>query len=276
VYVDRLPPEAAVVSFEPYASAPGNPNDRDLIVRSTDQTADNMHIFLDLPAALTDQQVLAIALGGQNDAGQYDRDQWIYGFNGVSTGNHVTTVVTFEPTFDGVHGFNVQRFAGLFTDTNIGAGFGDMNGSGTFTASDIRGIGNNSVEDVLLSDNQKFHAALDLNADGSIDNRDLFLLKDSLVESEAGADVMNAYASLLVSRLDFSGNGLLDAADYTVWRDRAGWSEEYQLWKEDFGAIVGGGAGAGTLQVPEPACLPMAVTLLAGLALSRAIERRKF
>jgi glycosidase len=276
VYVDRLPPEAAVVSFEPYASAPGNPNNRDLIVRSTDQTADNMHIFLDLPAALTDQQVLAIALGGENDAGEYDRDQWIYGFNGVSTGNHVTTVVTFEPTFDGVHGFNVQRFAGLFTDTNIGAGFGDMNGSGTFTVSDIRGIGNNSVEDVLLSDNQKFHAALDLNADGSIDNRDLFLLKDSLVESEAGADVMNAYASLLVSRLDFSGNGLLDAADYTVWRDRAGWSEEYQLWKEDFGAIVGGGAGAGTLQVPEPACLPMAVTLLAGLALSRAIERRKF
>jgi hypothetical protein len=235
-----------------------------------------MHIFLDLPAALTDQQVLAMALGGQNDAGEYDRDQWIYGFNGVSTGNHVTTVVTFESTFEGVHGFNVQRFAGLFTDTNIGAGFGDLNNSGTFTTNDILGTDNNSAEDVLLSNNQKFSAALDLNADGSIDNRDLFLLKDALVDAEAGVDVMDAYATLLLSRLDFSGNGILDAADYTVWRDRDGWIEEYQLWKENFGAIVGSGAGAGALQVPEPDCLPFAMALLAVLGLARGIERRRF
>ena len=59
IYVDRLPPEAAVVSFAPFASAPSNPNNRDLIVRSVDKTADNMHVLLDLPANLTDAQILA-------------------------------------------------------------------------------------------------------------------------------------------------------------------------------------------------------------------------
>ena len=38
---------------------PGNPNNRDLIVRSVDQTANNMHFLLDLPANLTDAQILA-------------------------------------------------------------------------------------------------------------------------------------------------------------------------------------------------------------------------
>jgi glycosidase len=222
VYVDRLPPEAAVVSFDPYASAPGNPNNRDLIVRSTDQTADNMHIFLDLPAALTDQQVLAMALGGQNDAGQYDRDQWIYGFNGVSTGNHVTTVVTFEPTFDGVHGFNVQRFAGLMTETNIGAGFGDLDNNGAFTTSDFLGTGNNSAEDVLYSQNAKFRAAFDINGDGLGDNRDLFGLGDELVVAGAGQAVLDAYDSLLRKRGDFDSSGTTNLADFESLFDKIG------------------------------------------------------
>ena len=214
VYVDRLPPEAAVVSFDPYASSPGNPNDRDLIVDSTDQTADNMHIFLDLPAGLTNAQVLAMALGGQNDAGEYDRDQWVYGFNSVSTGNHVATVVTFEPTFDGVHGFNVQRFAGLFTDTNIGAGFGDLNNSGTFTPSDIVGLGNNSAEDILYSQNSKFRAAFDVNGDGLGDNRDLFALGDELVVAGAGQAVLDSYAGLLLKRGDLNGSAATNLADF--------------------------------------------------------------
>jgi alpha-amylase len=271
IYVDRLPPEAAVVSFDPFASSPNNPNNRDLIVESTDQTADNMHIFLDLPAGTTGAQVLQMALAGQNGAGESDRDQWIYGFNGVTTGNHVATVVTFEPTFDGVHGFNVERFAGLFTDTNLGAGFGDLSANGVYETSDILGLGNNSAEDVLSSDNQKFSVALDVNGDGLMDNRDLFLLGDVLVEAAASQAVLDAYSDLLLLRLDFNGNGVLDAADYTVWRNKGGFNEEYQMWKAHFGAIVNSGSGAGAVRVPEPSALVIAATMftLAGIIQTR-------
>ena len=52
----------------------------------------------------------------------------------MTSGNHVVTVVTYEPTGN----FNIQRFPGLFTQTTIGLGFGDMNSSGAYTTSDIR------------------------------------------------------------------------------------------------------------------------------------------
>ena len=56
----------------------------------------------------------------------YDQNEFVYGFSNLAKGNHVATVVTYEPTGN----FNVQRLAGLFTNTNVGAGFGDMNGNG--------------------------------------------------------------------------------------------------------------------------------------------------
>ena len=55
IYVDRLPPESEVHSFDPYVS--GVNENRDLVVRSIDQTADNVHVFLNLPAGLTDTEM---------------------------------------------------------------------------------------------------------------------------------------------------------------------------------------------------------------------------
>lgn len=216
IYVDRLPPEAAIVSFDPYASNPNNPNNRDLIVRSVDGTADNMHMYLDLPANVTNAQIFQMTQMGQNDAGNYDRDSFVFGFDnttttfaGVTTGNHVATVVTFEPTGN----YNIQRFAGLFTDTNLGAGFGDLDYNGTFTVSDIRGTNNDSVEDVLYSQNNKFRAAFDVNGDGLGDNRDLFALGDELVVAGAGQEVLDSYVELLLDRGDVNSSGTTDAAD---------------------------------------------------------------
>ena len=94
---------SAVVSFDPYASDPNNPNNRDLIVRSVDQTANNMHFLLDLPANMTDAQIVQ-EFNNPNStyqkaqAGYYDRDQFISGFSGMKYGNHVATVITYEPT----------------------------------------------------------------------------------------------------------------------------------------------------------------------------------
>ena len=193
VYVDRLPPEAAVVSFEPFVTSPNITDERDLIVESTDKTADNMHIFLDLPENLTDSQILQMALNGQNDADEYDRDKWIFGYFGVTTGNHVATVVTFEQTFDGTNGFNVQRFPGLFTETSAGAGFGDLDGDNTFEVTDILGATNGSFEDVLYSQNAEFNAAADIDGDGNVDNLDLFALGNELVSAGASQSVFDAY-----------------------------------------------------------------------------------
>jgi hypothetical protein len=82
---------------------------------------------------------------------------------------------------------------------------------------------------------------------------------------------------------DYNGNGVVDAADYTVWRDTLGQSVaspgdgadgnlsgtidpgDFTFWKEHFGELVPGpGAGAAAAAVPEPAA---ALLCLLGLAL---------
>ncbi|MEM8945223.1 MAG: alpha-amylase family glycosyl hydrolase [Planctomycetota bacterium] len=211
IYVDLLPPEAEVVSFEPFASDPNNPDERDLIVRSTDGTADNMHFFLNQGAAKTDAELLQMALNGQGDAGEYDSDSWISGFFGVTSGNHTVSVVTFEPTFDGINGFNVQRFAGLSATTNIGAGLGDLDADGVFEVADLFGV--NSFEQVLYSENMEFNAAADVNADGLVDNLDLFGLGDELIAGGASLAVLDEYSDVLRRRGDVNQDGVTDGDD---------------------------------------------------------------
>ena len=86
-----------------------------------------------------------------------------------------------------------------------------MNSSGAFTTGDIRcttaACGNNSVEDVLYSQNTKFRAAFDVNGDGLGDNRDLFALGDELVAGGAGQAVLDAYTDLLLKRADVNSSG---------------------------------------------------------------------
>jgi hypothetical protein len=93
---------------------------------------------------------------------------------------------------------------------------------------------------------------------------------------------------------DYNGNGVVDAADYTFWRDRLGQNvtlpnsnpadidgvvtqAEYTYWKSRFGATSGSGAGGGSAAlgaatVPEPASWMLAV--LAGLFLNYRSRRK--
>lgn len=233
IYVDRLAPEAAVVSFAPFASSPGTLQNRDLIVRSADGTADNMHFFLDLPANMTDAQIMQMVQNGQGDAGDYDRDSFISGFFGVRTGNHVATVVTFEPTGRS----NIQRFAGMFTETGVGAGFGDMNGNGVYAVSDLLGVSNGSFEQVLYSQNNLFNAAADVNGDGRVTNVDLFALGDQLTAEGASAAALNAYDQLLVKRGDVNMDGVTNGTDVAALHASFGQSS----WQADLNAngVVG-------------------------------------
>lgn len=84
---------------------------------------------------------------------------------------------------------------------------------------------------------------------------------------------------------DYNSDGLVDAADYTVWRDQLGSvgvgltadgnrngevdSTDYQLWRANYGANV---ALAAISEVPEPGAL--AAGLLAALAGAAGLSRR--
>lgn len=95
---------------------------------------------------------------------------------------------------------------------------------------------------------------------------------------------------------DYNGDGIVNAADYTVWRDKLGQtapgdpadgsgngivdSADYDVWKSHFGQtaqitfpLLGGGSassGLGTATVPEP---KTAVLLLVGAAMAAGARR---
>jgi len=63
---------------------------------------------------------------------------------------------------------------------------------------------------------------------------------------------------------DFNGDGVVNAADYTTWRNGLGSTytlEDYGLWKTNFGRPGSGGsaAAAHSPAAPEPAALVFAI-----------------
>ncbi len=100
--------------------------------------------------------------------------------------------------------------------------------------------------------------------------------------------LMTSLVTQVVSLVgDYNGDGTVDAADYTVWRDTLGAQvapffgadgngdgivndADQAVWKAHFGATAGGGEGA-LAAVPEPA----AALLLAGGAVLGTLARRR-
>jgi hypothetical protein len=71
---------------------------------------------------------------------------------------------------------------------------------------------------------------------------------------------------------DFNHDDVVDAADYTVWRNTNGTPEAYQLWKSHFGQSSGGAASAESSNpVPEPTTVAILVILAAGHFLLRRV-----
>jgi hypothetical protein len=72
---------------------------------------------------------------------------------------------------------------------------------------------------------------------------------------------------------DYNQDGKVDAADYIVWRKTDGTAAGYNLWVNNYGAMLGSGGGAGAAgSVPEPASL--ALLVLGGLFAAGSIRRR--
>ena len=89
----------------------------------------------------------------------------------------------------------------------------------------------------------------------------------------------------MVGTGDYNGNGVVDAADYVVWRNMLGQAgpglaadgngngavdaADYDFWRSRFGKVIGGGVGAAAT-VPEPASWVLFATGLAHSAKPQA------
>ncbi len=200
VYIDRVAPESEVVSFDPFGSAP---EDLDLVVGSIDNTANEVHVLMNIGAAKTDSEILAMVNSG-NTASAAGGGQFKFGINNVVVGNHAATIVMKEPTGR----FTIRRFIGLSPATGFGAGFGDTDHNGFIGPSDMLGF-----ETVLNSQNQIFESTSDTNADGLVDNRDLFQLDTELLASGASQFALDGYLDVLTRRGDLNADTFTNTAD---------------------------------------------------------------
>lgn len=226
IFVDRLPPESTLDGFAPTQT--GVNENRRAAVRSLDQTADSVHVLLDLPAALSDEEVAAM-VGSANRANQIDRDLFTRDFSGLAHGNHVLTVVSFEPTGNR----SVLRLPGQFTSTIFGAGIGDLDHNGGFEPADVA-----AFETVLYSRNTEFSAAADADGDGLVDNDDLFALASPYLSTSVGPAARDAYRAALRRRGDVDASGVADAADIDFLRSQLGGAPTWLLDLNGDGALT--------------------------------------
>ncbi len=79
---------------------------------------------------------------------------------------------------------------------------------------------------------------------------------------------------------DYNGNGVVDAADYVVWRDGLGTSytpAHFDVWRAHFGESAGAGAdlaGSVNVAVPEPETMLIAAAAIFGLSFRGRTARR--
>lgn len=89
----------------------------------------------------------------------------------------------------------------------------------------------------------------------------IFNRNSATVFDQATVDALTGGAGL---DGDFNGDGVVDAADYSVWRDGLGSTyaqDDYDVWKMNFGQVAGIGSSS-SLSVPEPTSARLALGIL--------------
>jgi probable HAF family extracellular repeat protein len=71
---------------------------------------------------------------------------------------------------------------------------------------------------------------------------------------------------------DYNQDGIVDAADYVLWRKNDGTPESYNTWRANFGATLGNGAG-GSVQYGVPEASSLVLLILTSTALLRRWPR---
>ena len=233
----------------------------------------------------------ADALGIFGQKGVFDADMWPDGSNA----NMQFANGAFKMFL------NYNGAGGKFGDTSIGAsvGSGEIANSSVYASLDSANPNRMVVMAINRTTSAKT-AAISLTYDRVFDHAEVYQLTSACpIRSVAsrfawpisGPDQLNALdysmPAYSVTTLvfvadglpgDFNHDGIVDTADYTVWRDSMGQTgnvaadgnednvvdmADYQLWSDNFGRnSVQGGAGA-SAAVPEPATW---LLLLVGLA----------
>jgi len=162
----------------------------------------------------------------------------------------VTTIVTKEITGN----TNIQRIGGVATTTTRGAGLGDLDYGGTYTQGDVSGTAY-GMESLIYpnasgSTNFAFNAAADMNGDGLMDSRDLYLQRDRFRAINAPLAARNAATAAVLKRGDLNQDGVTDVADIddmgqhfgnTTWRydlDVDGWPTPTQADRQDADVLI--------------------------------------
>jgi len=113
-----------------------------------------------------------------------------------------------------------------------------------------------------------------LTAAGGITNAGMTLSLPANFSSQ----IVNSTSLVLTYGLpgDYNGNGIVDGADYVVWRKTSTDPNGYTIWRQNFGAGGGSGAGAGGNPgaVPEPGTVIMMLFGCCAAAICGRPQRR--
>ena len=201
IYVDRLKPISAMDSAVVLAG-----NDRDVRTLSIDQTADKVWQFMNLPANISDAQVIALTNAG-NGATQIDVDLFSKTFTNVINGNNVVTIVTARDhrqheraAFRRAESADDQRRRARRSQSEQCFEVGDVTGTSYGIESIVYPNGSGTT-------NFAFNPAADLTNDGLIDSRDLYALPIQYANVNAAPAVKRAARDAVLRRGDMNQDG---------------------------------------------------------------------
>lgn len=113
---------------------------------------------------------------------------------------------------------------------------------------------------------------------------DIFVIAAQDYPGNYSAAISGVSFDVLPGNGDYNGNGTVDAADYTYWRDTLGSTvdlsadgnnnqivdeADFYVWRQQFGTVIGSGAGSGNAAVPEPSSAVLFCLAAAALCLVR-------
>jgi hypothetical protein len=233
-------------------------------------------------------EIAYIGIHGQSIVTSSDYGVWSEGLGGprlVAREGGTAPGATHGATFSSFRALTMNRWGqSAFYGTLVGAGVTTSNDNGVWAESidgtlrllvregDAIEIGPGDVRTVKGNGLFAGSAGQDGRESG-FNDRGQFV---TYTEFTDGSAAILLWDDVVALPGDFNADGSVDAADYTVWRNRLGsayTADDYQDWRANFGTSIGGGAGSVTGSVPElSSCWPIALSIAVAFAAARRIR----